>query len=74
MSREALKDFLHAVERSPRLRQAVQSCGSVEDLIALAISNGFRLQKLDLIRDAEDTRISDWFERSALKRHFRISG
>lgn len=74
MSREALKDFLHAVERSPRLRQAVQSCGSDEDLIALAISNGFRLQKLDLIRDAEDTRISDWFERSALKRHFRISG
>jgi len=74
VSREALKDFLHAVERSPRLRQAVQSCGSDEDLIALAISNGFRLQKLDLIRDAEDTRISDWFERSALKRHFRISG
>ena len=74
MSREALKDFLHAVERSPSLRQAVQSCGSDEDLIALATSNGFRLQKLDLIRDAEDTRISDWFERSALKRHFRISG
>ncbi len=73
MSREALKDFLHAVERSPRLRQAVQSCGSDEDLIALATSNGFRLQKLDLIRDAEDTRISDWFDRSALKRHFRIS-
>ena len=74
MSREALKDFLYAVERSPRLRQAVQSCGSDEDLISLATSNGFRLQKLDLIRDAEDTRISDWFERSALKRHFRISG
>ena len=74
MSREALKDFLHAVERSPRLRQAVQSCDSDDALIALAISNGFQVRKRDLIHNAEDTRISDWFERSALKRHFRISG
>lgn len=72
MSREALKDFLNAVERSPRLRQAVQSCGTEDALIALATSNGFQVQKLDLIRDAEDSRISDWFDRSAVKRHFHI--
>lgn len=74
MSREALKDFLYAVERSPRLRQAVQACGSDEALIALATSNGFQVRELDLIRDDEDTRISDWFDRSALKRPFHISG
>ena len=73
MSREALKDFLYAVERSPSLRQAVQACGSDDDLIALATSNGFQVRKLDLIRDAEDTRISDWFDLSDLKRHFHIS-
>ena len=44
MSREALKDFLYAVERSPRLRQAVQACGSDEALIALATSNGFQVR------------------------------
>ncbi|HCX54601.1 MAG TPA: hypothetical protein DG814_09925, partial [Synechococcus sp. UBA9887] len=56
MSREALKDFLHAVERSPRLRQAVQSCGTDDALIELATSNGFQVRKLDLLHDAEDTR------------------
>ena len=74
MSREALKDFLYAVERSPSLRKAVQACGSDDDLIALATSNGFQVRELDFIRDDEDTRISDWFDRSALKRHFHISG
>ena len=74
MSREALKDFLYAVERSPRLRQAVQACESDEALIALATSNGFQVRELDFIRDDEDTRISDWFDRSALKRPFHISG
>ena len=74
MSREALKDFLYAVERSPRLRQAVQACESDEALIALATSNGFQVRELDLIRDDEDTRISDWFDRSALKRPFHSSG
>ena len=73
MSREALKDFLYAVERSPSLRKAVQACGSDDDLIVLATSNGFQVRKLDLIRDAEDTRISDWFDRSDLKRHYHIS-
>jgi|TARA_X000000950_G_C13772332_1_gene601525 predicted ribosomally synthesized peptide with nif11-like leader len=72
VSREALKDFLHAVERSPRLRQAVQSCGTDDALIELATSNGFQVRKLDLLHDAEDTRISDWFDRSAVKRHFHI--
>ena len=73
MSREALKDFLYAVERCPSLRKAVQACGSDEALIALATSNGFQVRELDFIRDDEDTRISDWFDRSDLKRHFHIS-
>ena len=72
MSREALKDFLHAVERSPRLREAVQSCGTDDALIELATSNGFQVRKLELLHDAEDSRISDWFDRSAVKRHFHI--
>ena len=72
MSREALKDFLYAVERSPSLRQAVQACGSDDELMALATSNGFQVRKIDLLHDAEDTRISDWFDRSAVKRHFHI--
>jgi predicted ribosomally synthesized peptide with nif11-like leader len=72
VSREALKDFLHAVERSPRLREAVQSCGTDDALIELATSNGFQVRKLDLLHDAEDSRISDWFDRSAVKRHFHI--
>ena len=46
---------------------------SREALIALATSNGFQVRELDFIRDDEDTRISDWFDRSDLKRHFHIS-
>jgi predicted ribosomally synthesized peptide with nif11-like leader len=72
VSREALKDFLHAVERSPRLREAVQSCGTDDALIELATSNGFQVRKLDLLHEAEHPRIREGFDRWAVKRHFHI--
>ena len=72
MSREALQDFLRAVEHHQQLRQEVSCCNDDEELIKLARRHGFMLSAQDLACDANDSRISRWFESSRIKSSFRI--
>ena len=72
MSREALHDFLRAVEHHQRLRQEVGCCHNDDELIELARRNGFMLSAHDLACDSNDSRISRWFESSRIKSSFRI--
>ena len=72
MSREALQDFLRAVEHHQQLRQEVGSCHDDAELIELARRHGFMLTTRDLACDATDSRISSWFESSRIKHSFRI--
>ncbi len=72
MSREALQDFLRAVEHHQQLRQEVGSCHDDAELIELAQRHGFMLTPRDLACDSNDSRISRWFESSRIKPSFRI--
>lgn len=55
MSREAVSDFLHAVEHSQRVRDAAASCRSDDELIALANQLGFLVNQADLNQDSRDS-------------------
>ena len=71
MSREALQDFLRAVERHGQLRRQVTACSDDAELIQLARSYGFLLTTRDLDCDSQDSRISSWFDRSHITSTFR---
>lgn len=70
VSREALKDFVHAVEHHRQLRQEAGACRDDAELIQLARSYGFLLTTRDLAGDAKDSTISSWFERSRIQSPF----
>ena len=71
MSREALSDFLRAVERHQPLRREASACRNNAELIELARSHGFALHRADLQSDASDSRIGRWFQTSRLNHPFR---
>jgi hypothetical protein len=71
MSREALSDFLRAVERHQPLRREATDCRNDAELIELARSHGFELHPADLQSDAADSRIGQWFQTSRLNHPFR---
>ena len=71
VSREALKDFVHAVEHHRQLRREAGACSDDAELIQLARSYGFLLTTRDLDCDSQDSRISSWFDRSHITSTFR---
>ena len=61
MSREALGDFLRAVERHGPLRREAAACNSDRQLIDLARNLGFSITEHDLARDHQYSIICYWF-------------
>ena len=66
MSRDALRDFVHAIEHDQLLRMKVAGCKTDQELLNLAQRNGFSLQSIDLVEDNEASRIGSWFELSRI--------
>ncbi len=71
MSREAVSDFLHALEHSQQLRKAAACCRNDMELIALANQLGFSVNQTDLDQDSRDSAISQWFEVSRITSSFQ---
>ena len=71
MSREAVSDFLHAIEHSQRVRHDAASCQNDEELIALANQLGFFVNQADLNQDSRDSAITEWFEVSHISSSFQ---
>ena len=70
MSREALQDFLRAVEHHRKLRLDTRGCRDDAELIQLARKHGFMITIRDLACDASDSRMSRWFESSRINHFF----
>ncbi len=70
MSREALSDFLRAVERHGPLRREAAACNSDRQLMDLARSLGFSITEHDLAQDHQDSTIHYWFSKSRIRRSF----
>ena len=66
MSRDALRNFLHAVEHVRSIRATAAQCRTDEDLIELARRNGFSIQHQDLREDQDASRIGAWFASSRI--------
>ena len=71
MSREALKNFLRAVEHHQGLRRDAARCSDDDQLLALAHRHGFKVIHQDLRNDARESAITRWFETSRIQRSFR---
>ena len=71
MSREALSDFLHAVEHSQQVRKVAASCRNDGELIALANQLGFSVNQADLNQDSRDSAITQWFDVSRITSSFQ---
>ena len=71
MSREALQDFLRAVEHHQGLRRDVAQCSDDDQLLALARRHGFKVVQRDLRDDAQESAITRWFETSRIQSSFQ---
>jgi hypothetical protein len=71
MSREALQDFLRAIEHHQRLRRDAAHCSDDIELLALAQRHGFDVIQRDLSDDAQESAITRWFETSRIQRSFQ---
>ena len=65
MSIQGLNDFLYALEHSASLRRDLKNCESDNDLINLAIKNGFPVMEIDLKASEQSERIEQWFNSKA---------
>ena len=66
MSREALSAFVHALEHSESLRRQLHGCSDDAEIVALARSLDFALNRADLVADDQTSKMESWFSRSAL--------
>ena len=66
MSREALSAFVHALEHSASLRRQLHGCLDDAEIVSLARSLDFALNRADLIEDNQTSKMESWFSRSAL--------
>lgn len=66
MTRDALRNFLHAIEHDRSIRATASRCTTDQDLIDLARRNGFSLELRDLTEDQEASRIGSWFSSSRI--------
>ena len=64
MSREGLKNFVHAIEHSAALRKDVTHAKTPQDLVAIASAHGFAVCVQDLKDDLICSDIQSWFDRS----------
>ncbi len=64
MSRQGLKDFVHAVEHSAALRREFHQLDSMHALLAMAHKFGFSVSETDLKDDETCAQIEAWFARS----------
>ena len=71
MSREALRDFLRAVEHHQGLRHDAAQCRDDDQLLALARRHGFNVIQQDLCDDARESAITRWFKTSRIQRSFQ---
>jgi hypothetical protein len=71
MSREALRDFLRAVEHHQGLRRDAAQCRDDDQLLALARRHGFNVIQRDLCDDARESAITSWFETSRIQLSFQ---
>ena len=71
MSREALQDFLRAVEHHQGLRHDAAQCSDEDQLVALARSHGFNVIQRDLRDDDQESAITRWFETIRIQRSFQ---
>ena len=71
MSREALQDFLRAVEHHQGLRRDAAQCRDDDQLLALARRHGFNVIQRDLRDDARESAFTRWFETSRIQRSFQ---
>ncbi len=73
MSREALQDFLRAVEHHQGLRRDAAQCSDDVQLLALARRHGFNVIQRDLCADDQESAIIRWFETSRIQRSFHAT-
>ena len=66
MSREALSAFVHALEHSASLRRQLHGCSNDAEIVSLARSLDFALNRADLIENDQSSNMESWFSRSAL--------
>ncbi|WP_114992265.1 Nif11-like leader peptide family natural product precursor [Synechococcus sp. UW179A] len=66
MSREALSSFVHALEHSAALRRQLHACSDDAEIVSLARSLDFAVNRADLIEDKQASTLESWFSRSAL--------
>ncbi|WP_166016694.1 MULTISPECIES: Nif11-like leader peptide family natural product precursor [unclassified Synechococcus] len=71
MSREALQDFLRAIEHHQGLRRDAARCSDDIELLTLAQRHGFDVIQRDLSDDAQESAITRWFETSRIQRSFQ---
>ena len=64
MSRQGLKDFVHAVEHSAALRRQLQHQESMEDVVAMARDHGFPVSEVDFRDDERCEQVERWFANS----------
>ena len=66
MSRDALRNFLQAVEHDRLMRVEAAGCRTEQELLNLAQRNGFSIHLNDLLEDDEASRIGSWFKSSRI--------
>jgi hypothetical protein len=68
MSRESLREFVHAVEHCAALRRDCHQVQDATGLIDLALRYGFAINHQDLDDDPRSEAIDVWFATSRIQR------
>ncbi len=66
MSREELKGFINATERSFTLRTKLKECKTVHEIIMLSKEYGFTINSDDLKEDKDAEYLQNWFKISII--------
>ena len=64
MSRQGLKDFVHAMEHSAPLRSELQKLDSIDAVVMMAKQLGFSVCGADLNDDERCEQVERWFANS----------
>ncbi len=64
MSREDLKSFINAAERSLEIRLALKKIKHINDILEIATKYGFKVTLEDLKDDSIIEDVATWFKRS----------
>ena len=64
MSRQGLKDFVHAMEHSASLRREVHKLDSIDAVVKMAKQLGFSVCGADLNDDERCEQVERWFANS----------